>query len=78
MIKWKLREVMARKKISNRKLAQAIGMHETSISRMKSEDVLPRVDNEYLSKICKALDCTPSDLLEYVPDAVEAVAYEIA
>lgn len=68
MIRWKLREVMARKKMSNRNLAKAIGMHETSIARMKAEDVLPRVDNKYLSSLCKALECTPNDLIEYIPD----------
>ncbi|MGH2414324.1 MAG: helix-turn-helix domain-containing protein [Microcystaceae cyanobacterium] len=53
MIKWKLREVMARKKITNRALADAMGMHEGSISRIKALDEMPRIDGKTLSKFCE-------------------------
>jgi putative transcriptional regulator len=69
MIRWKLREVMARKKITNRALADATGMHEGSISRLKALDEMPRMDGKTLSKFCEELDCSLFELVEYVPDA---------
>ncbi len=69
MIKWKLREVMARKKITNRALADAMSMHEGSISRIKALDEMPRIDSKTLSKFCEELDCPLMELIEYVPDS---------
>lgn len=71
MIRWKLREVMARKKMTNRALADAMGMHEGSISRLKAVDEMPRMDGKTLSKFCEELNCSLFELVEYVPD-VEA------
>lgn len=71
MIRWKLREVMARKKITNRALADAMGMHEGSISRLKALDEMPRMDGKTLSKFCEELNCSLFELVEYVSD-VEA------
>jgi putative transcriptional regulator len=70
MLRWKLREIMARKRITNRELAELIGNHETSISRLKNQDTMPRIDGETLESLCRALQCTPNDLLEYIPDTV--------
>lgn len=72
MIRWKLREVMARKKMTNRALADAVGMHEGSISRLKALDEMPRIDGKTLSKFCEELDCSLFELVEYIPD-VEAL-----
>ena len=69
MLRWRLREVMARGKVSNRELAKRLGVHETSVSRLRGADTMPRIDGETLEQLCKALDCTPSDLLEYVPES---------
>lgn len=64
MIRWKLREVMARKKVTNRALAKAMDMHQGSISRLKSADEMPRVDGKTLDRLCEALDCVLEDLIE--------------
>lgn len=64
MIKWKLNEVMAAKRVTNRALSQAIGIHENSVSRLRLSDKMPRISEERLDAICKALDCQPGDLLE--------------
>lgn len=69
MLRWKLREVMARKNMTNRRLAELVGVHETNISNMKRRDTMPRIDGETLEALCRALDCSPTDLLEYIPDA---------
>ncbi len=79
MIKWKLREVMARGRITNRELAQHINHHETSVSRMKMSDTMPRIDGATLNSLCNGLSklfqakghnaiITPSDLIEYAFD----------
>ena len=68
MLRWKLREVMAQKNMTNRRLAELIGIHETNVSNMKRRDTMPRLDGEMFEAICKALNCTPLDLLEYLPD----------
>ena len=66
VLKWRLRELMARRKITNRKLAEKLGMHETSIARMKAPDIMPKIDGNTLTKLCQILDCDISDLLEEV------------
>jgi putative transcriptional regulator len=68
MIRWKLRQVMADRNVTNRALAEAIGVHETSISNLKRRDTMPRVDGELLDGLCKALHCTPADLITYTND----------
>mgnify|MGYP001801510768 CR=1 FL=1 len=40
-IRWKLRSVMAERKISNSALGKAVGKHETTISRLRQRDLLP-------------------------------------
>ena len=65
MIKWRLRQVMADRNMTNRALAEALGVHETSISNMKRRDTMPRVDGEMLDGLCKALACGPGDLIDY-------------
>ena len=66
IIRWKLREVMARKKVTNRALAKSLGMHEGSISRLKGLDEMPQIDGKTLSKLCQILDCSLFDLIEEV------------
>lgn len=68
MLRWKLREIMSRENMTNRRLAEILGIHETNVSNMKRRDTMPRIDGETLETICKALKCTPTDLLEYVPE----------
>lgn len=68
LIYWRLRELMARHKMTNRKMAQLTGMHENSISHLKKQDTLPEIGGETLEKLCHALNCTPGDLIEYLPE----------
>ncbi|OKH30354.1 transcriptional regulator [Calothrix sp. HK-06] len=68
VIRWKLNEVMARKRIKNKDLAQKIGITETSIYRLRKVDEMPRLSPERLNGICAALSCQPGDLLVYEPD----------
>jgi putative transcriptional regulator len=69
---WKLRAVMADRKITNKALAKELGMNPVSISKLKSNDLLPEIGGEALANLCQAIttlssrECTPEDLMEYV------------
>ena len=71
---WKLRAVMADRKITNKALAEELGMNPVSISKLKSNDELPEIGGEALANLCEAITklssepCTPNDLIEYDPD----------
>jgi putative transcriptional regulator len=60
--------MLARRKVRSRTLARAIGISETNLSLLKSGKVRG-LRFATLDAICHYLDCTPGDLLEYLPDA---------
>jgi len=62
--------MLARRKVKARELARAIGISETNLSLLKSGKV-GGVRFSSLNAICAYLNCTPGDLLEYVPDNEE-------
>ncbi|MBE9183502.1 helix-turn-helix transcriptional regulator [Microcoleus sp. LEGE 07076] len=68
MIRWKLAVVMADRNISNKELAVLIGMHPTSVSKIKTRRRLTRIDETTLSALCRALNCQPGDLMVYEED----------
>ena len=59
--------IMARRKVRSNVLARAIGISETNLSLLKSGKVRG-VRFATLDAICRYLDCTPADILEYEPD----------
>ncbi len=69
---WKLRAVMADRKITNKALAEELGMNPVSISKLKNNDQLPEIGGEALARLCQAITklsstpCTPNDLIDYV------------
>ena len=68
MIRWKLNEVMAKKRIRNKDLADALDITENSVYRLRKTDAMPRLTPERLNGICTVLKCQPGDLLEWVPE----------
>jgi len=68
VIRWKLAVVMADRNISNKELAALIGMHPTSVSKIKTRRRLTRIDEATLSALCRALNCQPGDLMVYEED----------
>lgn len=82
MLRWRLREIMARGRITNRELAQRLHRHETSISRMKNSDTMPKMDGDELNILCNVLTemlkergqevvITHVNLIEHSPDDLE-------
>ena len=68
MVKVKVYEVMASRGIRTRvELAKKTGLTEANMGKIVNADIKAiRLDT--LSALCKALDCQPGELLEYVPD----------
>lgn len=62
---------MARQRMTNKHLAELMGVHPNAISRIKNQDTLPQIGGETLDALCKYLNCTPADLIEYVDDRTD-------
>ena len=62
--------VMAKRKISSKALAQAIGITEANLSLLKRGKV-KGVRFETLAAICHQLQCQPGDILEFREQGVE-------
>ena len=64
MLKWKLRSVMADRKVSNKKLAKLMGVHRNTIQLLKS-DSPTMIRLKHLEELCHLLNCKPNDLFEF-------------
>ena len=62
--------MMARRKISLGELAQKVDITMANLSILKNNKARA-VRFSTLEAICKALDCQPGDILEFVPDREE-------
>ena len=67
MILINLDVMMARRKISLNELSERVGITLANLSILKNNRA-KAIRFSTLDAICRALDCQPSDLLEYVPD----------
>jgi putative transcriptional regulator len=59
--------VLLDKRMKLKELAEATGIAVNNLSVLKTNKARA-VRFSTLAKLCKALDCTPGDLLEYVPE----------
>ena len=55
MIRWRLKEVMARYDITGIALAQEMGVRESTISNLRTARTLPRIDGNRVYQLCQAL-----------------------
>ena len=67
--------MMARRHISAGELAERVGITPANLSILKNNKA-KAVRFSTLDALCRALDCQPADLLEYVPDEEPAVEGE--
>ena len=67
MIVVRIDVMLAKRKMSVTELAEKVGITISNLSVLKN-DKARAVRMETLDKLCKALDCQPGDLLEYVED----------
>ena len=63
--------MMAKRKISSGELAEKIGITQANLSILKTGKARA-IRFSTLESICKALDCQPADILEYIPDENES------
>ena len=68
MIVVRIDVMLAKRKMSVTELADKVGITISNLSVLKN-DKARAVRLETLDKLCKALDCQPGDLLEYVEDS---------
>ena len=59
--------MMAKRKISSQELAEKIGITQANLSILKTNKG-KAIRFTTLDAICKELDCTPGDILEYRRD----------
>lgn len=64
MIVVNLDVMMAKRKISSMELAEKIGITPANLSVLKTNKG-KAIRFSTLNKLCKALECTPGDILEY-------------
>lgn len=63
----RLDRVMADRKMSLNELARRVGISNVNLSNIKTGKI-SAIRFSTLNGICKALDCQPGDILEYVDD----------
>jgi putative transcriptional regulator len=59
--------MMARRKMSLNELSDRVGITLSNLSILKTGKA-KAIRFETLAAICRALDCQPGDILEYLPD----------
>jgi len=63
-IEFKLKDIVEENKISKNSLSVKSGVRFDTIQRYLKGDIL-RVDLDVICRLCKALDCTLEDIIEY-------------
>lgn len=67
MININLDVMLAKRKMASNELAAAIGITPANLSILKTGKARA-IRFSTLDAICRALDCQPGDILEYVPE----------
>lgn len=67
MIRFNLRKLLFDKNMNQSDLHRKTDIRINTIN-MYYHNYIKRVNVEDLNNICKALDCTPGELIEYIPD----------
>ena len=72
MIKFKVKVMLAMREMTQKDLAEKTGIRPPTVSAICTGAV-KHLPIEALNSICTVLDCQPSDLMEYIPDAEQGV-----
>lgn len=70
MINVRLDYVLLERRMKLKELAEATGIAVNNLSTLKTNKARA-IRFSTLNSLCKELDCTPADLLEYTPDKSE-------
>lgn len=67
MIRIRLDAIMNKRKISVNTLAQRVGITPVNLSIIKNNRARS-IRFSTLDALCKALECSPGDILQYIPE----------
>ena len=59
--------MLAKRKMQSKELAEILGITQANLSILKTGKA-KGIRFDTLEAICKALDCQPGDILEFVPE----------
>ncbi|WP_299405420.1 helix-turn-helix transcriptional regulator [Acaryochloris sp. IP29b_bin.148] len=62
-MKWKLRAIMADRKISIHELAEQANFSASTITRWRKVDEMPKISGPEMDRLCDALKCEDIDLI---------------
>ena len=64
-----LRVLMAHKKLNINNVVEMTGLSQPTVSKLFNgdSDEIKTIKLETIASICKAMECTISDLIEYIP-----------
>ena len=62
--------MLAKRKVQSKELAELIGLSENNLSRIKTGRI-KAIRFSTLNALCRALDCKPGDILDYVYDEAD-------
>lgn len=65
---YKLMDLLNRKNMSKGELQSLTGISSATMAKVAANKV---VSLEVIDKVCKALNCQPGDIMEYIPDSSE-------
>lgn len=68
MIKNHLSRILGEKRWSQARLAKEMGIRLATINELYHE-MAERINFEHLDRICEALDCSITGLIEYIPNS---------
>lgn len=64
-IRWHLKRLLDAKGMTAYALAKELGITNSAAYKLARAEAMPRMSEEMLDALCRALDCQPGDLLEY-------------
>lgn len=67
MIRVKLSEILGREKMTRKRLSDLTGIRANTICDIYNEKA-KKIDLEHLDRICKVLDCSVDEILEFEDD----------
>lgn len=76
-IRVNLNVMMAKRNMRSNDLAKIIGVTQANLSILKTGKARA-IRFTTLDAICRALECTAGDIIEYIPDGVEEKQFQLA
>lgn len=67
VIRYRLDELLKARHMTANQLSRASGIAASTLSAIRTNQA-ERLDRTTIERICKALQCTPGDLIVYIPD----------